>query len=215
MKLELNSTKIIEQITGDLKNIENVKNINNQNKFIQELNKEHDTVYMLASLIMKKAIEYTPYKTGRLRDSIYMEPLEQGIKIGYKADYAIYVHEIGFYQHKAPTQYKFLEEAAYEVALEYQTNYRISISYEPLAVYINVPELGIDLFKVKDKEKENKKLENKAKIWEEYTNYNDKEASEEERIYHNKMTEFFEYWQNKGYGYWWVLDEWQDRNRHN
>ena len=38
MKLELNSTKIIEQITDDLKNIENVKNINNQNKFVQKLN---------------------------------------------------------------------------------------------------------------------------------------------------------------------------------
>ena len=59
MKLELNSTKIIEQITGDLKNIENIKNIDNQNKFVQELNKEHDTEYILASLIMKKAIEYT------------------------------------------------------------------------------------------------------------------------------------------------------------
>ena len=215
MKLELNSTKIIEQVTGDLKNIENVKNINNQNKFVQELNNKYDTEYMIASLIMKKAIEYTPYKTGRLRDSIYMEPLEQGIKIGYKADYAIYVHEIGFYQHKEPTRYKFLEDAAYEVALETETPYRVSISYEPLAVYINVPGQGVDLFKIKDKERENKKLENKTKVWEEYTNYNDKEASEEERIYHNKMAEFFEYWQNKGYGYWWVLDEWQDRNRHN
>ena len=139
MQLELNSTKIIEQIAGDLKNIENVKNTKTKSKFMQELDIKHDTEYMIASLIMKKAIEYTPYKTGRLRDSIYMEPLEQGIKIGYKADYAIYVHEIGFYQHKEPTRYKFLEDAAYEVALEHKTNYRISISYEPLAVYINIP----------------------------------------------------------------------------
>ena len=78
-------------------------------------------VTTIGALIMKRAIEYTPVKTGELRKSIYIKSVGSGIAIGYSKDYAIYVHEIGFYNHASPTQYKFLEEAAYEVALETDT----------------------------------------------------------------------------------------------
>lgn len=171
-------------------------------------------VATIGALIMRKAIEYTPVKTGELRKSIYIRNEGSGIAIGYSKDYAIYVHEIGFYQHKLPTQYKFLEEAAFEVALETDTPYRISISYDPLEVYVNVPNMGAELVNIKAKEKVNRLVARKKKVWNDYINYDESTASESDKLYHNKMTQFFECWRTRHYGDWWILDEWQDRNRH-
>lgn len=171
-------------------------------------------VTTIGALIMRKAIEYTPVKTGELRKSIYIKNVGSGIAIGYSKDYAIYVHEIGFYNHKSPTQYKFLEEAAFEVALETDTPYRVSISYDPLEVYVNVPNMGADLVSIKAKEKVNKLIARKNKVWNDFINYDDSTASESDRLYHNKMEQFFNYWRTRQYGDWWIMDEWQDRNRH-
>lgn len=171
-------------------------------------------VTTIGALIMKRAIEYTPVKTGELRKSIYIKSVGSGIAIGYSKDYAIYVHEIGFYNHASPTQYKFLEEAAFEVALETDTPYRIAISYDPLEVYVNVPNMGAELINIKAKEKVNKLIARKNKVWSDYVNYDDNTASESDKLYHNKMEQFFNYWRTRRYGDWWIMDEWQDRNRH-
>lgn len=171
-------------------------------------------VTTIGALIMKRAIKYTPVKTGELRKSIYIKNIGSGIAIGYSKDYAIYVHEIGFYYHKSPTKYKFLEDAAFEVALETNTPYRISISYDPLEVYVNVPNLGADLVTIKAREKVNRLISRKNKIWQDFINYDASKATESEKLYHEKMKQFFNYWRALGYGDWWILDEWQDRNRH-
>ena len=147
-------------------------------------------VTTIGALIMRKAIEYTPVKTGELRKSIYIRNEGSGIAIGYSKNYAIYVHEIGFYEHKEPTRYKFLEEAAFEVALETDTPYRISISYDPLEVYVNVPNLGEELINIKAKEKVNRLVARKNKVWNDYINYDENTASESDKLYHNKMTQF-------------------------
>ena len=171
-------------------------------------------VTTIGALIMKRAIEYTPVKTGELRKSIYIKNIGSGIAIGYSKDYAIYVHEIGFYYHESPTKYKFLEDAAFEVALETNTPYRISISYDPLEVYVNVPNLGADLVTIKAREKVNRLISTKNKVWHDFINYDASKATESEKLYHEKMVKFFNYWRTQGYGDWWILDEWQDRNRH-
>lgn len=171
-------------------------------------------VTTIGALIMKRAIEYTPVKTGELRRSIYIKNVGSGIAIGYSKDYAIYVHEIGFYQHKIPTQYKFLEDAAFEVALETDTPYRISISYDPLEVYVNVPNMGAELINIKAKGNVNRLASRKNKVWNDFINYDVNTASEEDKLYHNKMEQFFNYWRTRHYGDWCILDEWQDRNRH-
>lgn len=171
-------------------------------------------VTTIGALIMKRAIEYTPIKTGELRRSIYIKNIGSGIAIGYSKDYAIYVHEIGFYYHESPTKYKFLEDAAFEVALETNTPYRISISYDPLEVYVNVPNLGADLVTIKAREKVNRLISTRNKVWQDFINYDASKATESEKLYHEKMVKFFNYWRTQGYGDWWILDEWQDRNRH-
>jgi len=171
-------------------------------------------VTTIGALIMKRAIEYTPVKTGELRKSIYIKNIGSGIAIGYSKDYAIYVHEIGFYYHKSPTKYKFLEDAAFEVALETNTPYRISISYDPLEVYVNVPNLGADLVTIKAREKVSRLVSRKNKVWQDFINYDASKATESEKLYHEKMEQFFNYWRTRGYGDWAILDEWQDRNRH-
>lgn len=171
-------------------------------------------VTTIGALIMKRAIEYTPIKTGELRKSIYIKNIGSGIAIGYSKDYAIYVHEIGFYYHESPTKYKFLEDAAFEVALETNTPYRISISYDPLEVYVNVPNLGADLVTIKAREKVNRLISTRNKVWQDFINYDASKATESEKLYHEKMVKFFNYWRTQGYGDWWILDEWQDRNRH-
>lgn len=171
-------------------------------------------VTAIGALIMKRAIEYTPVKTGELRRSIYIKTIGSGIAIGYSKDYAIYVHEIGFYTHKSPTRYKFLEDAAIEVVLETQTNYDVTISYDPLEVYVNVPNLGADLLDIKIKEMNTRTVENKNKVWDDFINYDESTASESDRLYHNKMKQFFEYWRTRHHNDWAILGEWVDRTRH-
>lgn len=168
----------------------------------------------IAALIMKRSIDYTPVDTGKLVKSIYIRNEGPGIAIGYKVDYAIHVHEIGFYNHEEPTRYKYLEEAAFEISIETETTYRISISYDPLEVYINVPNKGVELVDIKNREKSNKLLETKKRVFAEYVDFNEETASDVEKIYHEKMKQFFEYWRRSNHGDWWILDEWQDRTRH-
>lgn len=116
-----------------------------------------------ASEIYDRSYEYTPEDTGRLRDSQYINTdSEEYIEIGYsssKCDYAIYVHEMPLVNHEAPTRYKFLEDAAYEVYGEYLARYGVAIpikiQYKPdLRVFIgSYYSPGQLLTKVKKNEK--------------------------------------------------------------
>lgn len=82
---------------------------------------------VMAKSILYKSLYYCPVNTGALRASARIFQKGNGYIIRYgnnKVDYAVYVHEIPIltnnsgkkiYQHKAPTQYKYLEDAAIEV----------------------------------------------------------------------------------------------------
>jgi len=74
-----------------------------------------------AGLIIKAAsIKYTPWKTGNLAGSAYVQiidtPHGPGVEIGYTASYAPYVHEMpDFFNFTKPgTGPKFLQRAIYE-----------------------------------------------------------------------------------------------------
>ena len=94
----------------------------------------------LARAIYARALYYTPVKTGNLKKSAVLEVLSDRATIRYTAPYATYVHEIPFRTHKPPTGMKFLEQAAAEVGLG--SGIPLTISYDPLELYINQPDKG-------------------------------------------------------------------------
>lgn len=94
----------------------------------------------LARAIYERALMYTPVKTGRLKASAELEVLSDRATIRYTAPYAVHVHEIPFRTHKPPTGMKFLEQAAAEVGLG--SGIPLTISYDPLELYINQPDKG-------------------------------------------------------------------------
>lgn len=69
-----------------------------------------------------KSLTYTPYKTGDLRNSGYLEitqwrgspQVQMGYAKGGKPDYATYVHEMVEIPHEAPTRAKWLQVAVNE-----------------------------------------------------------------------------------------------------
>ena len=70
----------------------------------------------IAELIFKLSQKYCPVKTGILKRSGHFEVSgDNTARISYDANYAAYVHEIMDNYHVAPTQSKFLEDAAYEI----------------------------------------------------------------------------------------------------
>jgi len=83
-----------------------------------------------ANMIFAKAMILTPIDTGALRGSGGVSaPMNfpQGIGVdiffgGPAAPYALYVHEILYYKHNAPTQAKFLEQPFMERLPEIQKN---------------------------------------------------------------------------------------------
>lgn len=169
---------------------------------------------MLASEILKRTLIYAPVDTGKMRDSVYIRSLSGGITIGYSVDYAIYPHEIGFYSHKGLTRYKFLEDAAYEVANEMNTNYVITITYSPLAIYINVPDIGSKIIDIKERQESNLKQVEIDKALSNFYNFNKSEASQEDILHHDKMQKFFDFWRSRNVSDTPIIEEWQDRQRH-
>ena len=83
-----------------------------------------------ANMIFAKAMILTPIDTGALRGSGGVSaPINfpQGIGVdiffgGPAAPYALYVHEILYYKHNAPTQAKFLEQPFMERLPDIQKN---------------------------------------------------------------------------------------------
>ena len=178
-----------------------------------------DILLTVAQKILERSLEYVPVDTGKLRDSVYIKPFGDGFEIGYTADYATHVHEIGFNYHEPPTQYKFLEDAAYEVTIEYfeQTgmDVPVTIEYQPLRIFIGYEDApGEDLNSVKFTESYVQNTEVLEKMWQGLVNHNPDTASEAEKIHYKKMEEFFDYYYNRGHNSWNILSEWADRNRH-
>jgi hypothetical protein len=83
-----------------------------------------------ANMIFAKAMVLTPIDTGALRGSGGVSapmnmPSGIGVDIffgGPAAPYALYVHEIMYYKHNAPTQAKFLEQPFMERLPNIQQN---------------------------------------------------------------------------------------------
>lgn len=177
-------------------------------------------VYLeVASQVLTKTLEYVPVDTGNLMNSVYIKPFGNGFEIGYDCDYAVYVHEIGFNYHEPPSQYKFLEDAAFEVIVDYYDETGIVIpvyiEYDPLRVFIggeNPP--GQRLVSIKNKQVELQTPEKLNSLWEKFRKFKPKKASPEEIIYHQKMVEFFEYYSKQGKSSWSILLELADRMRH-
>lgn len=83
-----------------------------------------------ANMIFAKAMILTPIDTGALRGSGGVSapmnmPSGIGVDIffgGPAAPYALYVHEIMYYKHNAPTQAKYLEQPFMERLPDIQKN---------------------------------------------------------------------------------------------
>lgn len=72
--------------------------------------------YTIASAIWALSQYYCPVDTGILKKSGHIERGTDGAwRVVYDAPYAMWVHEIIYFSHMAPTRAKFLEYAAYDV----------------------------------------------------------------------------------------------------
>lgn len=97
----------------------------NFGKFVQEAEKVTPSVLREAlTPTFEKSQKYCPVDTGDLKKSGYLEVRKQGRKIqseigygkGNRPFYAVFVHEMLNYKHKAPTRAKFLQAALQEDA---------------------------------------------------------------------------------------------------
>lgn len=61
-------------------------------------------------LIETESIQRTPKDTGNLRNTAFTQTTEDGVQVGYTADYAPYVHE-NLESHHPIGEAKFLERA--------------------------------------------------------------------------------------------------------
>lgn len=225
MYLRINNEALIRSIVPDyvykyyLNRSENTDLVNLSNIDLNEIrNREYkelqQSYYDIASVIMEKASKYTPYVTGKLLNSMYFRKYGDGMVVGYGADYATYVHEIGFYRHAEPTRYKFLEDAAIEAIVENNTDVPVTITYDPLAVYIGVPSIGSSVVDVRLSELRNKNKINKEDLYNDFVNFDPEHSDMRTIAYMNKMYQFIKYWELRGYDTDMVLNQWIDRNRH-
>ena len=177
-----------------------------------------------AMSIYLKSAEYVPVDTGALKRSIYIKAYknsegQDAYEIGYKKNYARFVHEIGFYHHEWPTRYKFLEDAAYEVLAEYGYSYTVSIEYYPLRIFVNDWTKGTNLYKV------SKELaKNASKEWQSFVlglleSHRVGDTYEglkpEEAEYGEVFNDFIDWWVGKrGLSAEQAVQGWFERTRH-
>jgi|PlaIllAssembly_1097288.scaffolds.fasta_scaffold87391_4 hypothetical protein len=99
-----------------------LRNVNKEVKKILIVSKRR--LYACGLLVKNRSVKLTPIKTGNLRGSAYVIPLDSplgpAVEIGYTAFYAPYVHEMPFSYHftKTGTGPKFLERALRDSAKE-------------------------------------------------------------------------------------------------
>ena len=98
----------------------------------------------LVEAIIYYVAYYVPKDTGNLLDSLRVEQSDETtIKIYFdlnQAPYGIYVHEIPYYHHIAPTKYKFLEDAVSTAIYQTRINFfsiNTVIEADELSVTIN------------------------------------------------------------------------------
>lgn len=204
-------------------NILAIQEIERQANKIKKLDKNdkiNSFSRMAALAISRDALELTPVKTGKLRNSMYMYAVGQGFKIGYDCEYATHVHEIPFYNHEHPTQYKFLEDAAQNVYNNYLKEYGIdldiNILYSPLSIYINVKNApGEKLNVVKAREQYNKSDIAYKQLAEHVDALDTDDISPEDEPYYIALYNFIIWWEGmheKSHED--VLKAWLDRTRH-
>lgn len=174
----------------------------------------------IAYKIINKAIYYTPIDTGKLVNSIYIKPYKNGYEIGYTCEYAIYVHEISFNQHKYPKQYKYLEDAAFEVINEHKIDTGIEINvtmeYSPLRIFVGVDESpGESITGIKANEQMINDMDTFNKMWNSFVDYTNTGNDGGYKNYFEHMDKFFTYYrQYRHKGDSSILREWIDRHRH-
>lgn len=179
-----------------------------------------ETYEMAAFNILRKALYYTPVDTGNLRDSSYIKPYKRGYEVGYTADYAIHVHEIGFNRHEYPTRYKFLEDAAYETLEEYYAEtgdlLDIKIQYDPLRVFVGVKDApGQNISSVRIGPIDSNKIAAYRRLLNVFNNFDVNTAAADDIAYYNKMKAFFDYYKkHRKYQDMDIIMEWMDRQRH-
>lgn len=96
-----------------------LKNLNSELSKIKTVTKAR--LFACGLLVKGRAVKITPIKTGNLRGSAYVTPVEETarggvVEIGYTAYYAPYVHEmpVSYNYTKSGTGPKFLEKALRE-----------------------------------------------------------------------------------------------------
>ncbi len=81
-------------------------------------------IYQEGTEIDRKSVRLVPVDTGRLRAthfvSLPFDKINPKVILGYGTNYAIYVHERSDLKHRAPTQYKFLEQPFREAKAGYK-----------------------------------------------------------------------------------------------
>lgn len=181
----------------------------------------NNTIELLAFNILRRSLYYTPVKTGTLRDSIYIKKYGKAYEIGYTAEYAVYVHEIEYNRHNYPWQYKFLEDAAFEVLEDYfnatKTLIPMTIQYNPLRVFIGEEDTpGESLINIKWTSKQTRgNVAYYKNLLNNFLNFDPDTASDSDRAYYNKMKDFFDFYRSsRKLGDWAIIDYWVDRNRH-
>lgn len=178
------------------------------------------TIELLAFNVLRKSLKYTPIDTGKLRESSYITKFGDGYEIGYKEEYAVDVHEIGFNYHESPTQYKYLEDAAYEVMQKHYSDtgavVPINIEYDPLRVFIGDTKApGQKLTDVKSTEMVSSNLKAYERMLDKFLNFDVNSSKQEDIDYYNKMSEFFSYHRtSRNLRDIDIVSEWIDRNRH-
>lgn len=174
-----------------------------------------------AFAISRDALEITPIKTGKLRDSLKMQKIRQGYKIWYDCEYATHVHEIPFYTHEHPTQYKFLEDTAIKISNQYLSYYGIDlgikITYDPLAIYIGINKApGELLVDVHAKEQLNKTEDAYKALLNHLDVFETGNIKPEEEPYYVALYNYMIWWggyRNKSTED--VIKSWLERTRHN
>lgn len=224
ISISLNKDIVIKNMLGNVGYIAYTKYkdgiLNNEDNKLNIFELNSNVKAIIAYKIMQRAIYYTPVDTGKLRDSVYIKPYEDGYEIGYTCDYAIYVHEIGVNYHKYPTQYKYLEDAAFEILNEYKadTNIELNITmeYSPLRAFVGVTKSpGESLTGIKANEQMLNKPETYEKLLNDFMNFDYYAGSDADKAYYSKLNDFFTYYENyRHMSTIPILREWLDRTRH-
>lgn len=238
MKLDINKDEVLKQIVGnDLFNIykgnikEQTKETRQQNYNAKGLNKNargashKELKVTIAYAIWMRSQYYCPVDTGYMKQTSTIKPYNGGFEILYPASYATYVHEIPYYNHDRPTRYKFLEEAAIEIASQYLQDYKykvsLKINYYPLALYVGCKtNIGEDLWKIRDKEQKMDELPYLQMIMNKYLNDQSLESfgfnKNDEEFLDNYITWWSDWNEkyNREISFEQLVYDWMHRERH-